>query len=239
MGKKDLKKKKAAKEKPVSMSFEQAFQRAMKGAFEGGQAKQTIAVEISQQLNQMLPYIKRDILEGQKKMLLDILVQKDVIFELKPTLNDDSYAQLLKDKEDQLLGYEVVDGPAEEGHTLRIQVAHQAPETEFTNFQDGMIKSLNVPTQTGQTQMFPEVETALVGKKVGEEVVVEVLVDEQKKDEEGKLTSEIVKVGYNIKVKIDKIMISINEKIRRNTKADVEAAEQVEQELASEAPSEG
>jgi len=201
------------------MSFEQRMTQAV-----GKAQKSLIANEVSQQLNQMLPHIQRLGLEGQKNLLTRIAVLEDLVLESTKDLTPEILADKVIAKEDELLGYVVSGDPAAAGDTIRLDLSHKREGSdEFSEPQASMIKSLTRvanPT-SGATQLFPEVEEAIVGALPGADIVVEVDVDEPEFNDAGEKVKD-AKVKYEIKVKVTKVMTSAGELAQRAAK---EAAE--------------
>lgn len=230
MGKKDRN-----KVSSVSKSTQSFAQHVKEATSEVNRA--FIAEEISKQLQQVYPALQRMALDGHKNLLVRTMVLEDLILELMPNLTASELQTLIIDKQDSLMGYETVFRPAEQGDTVRFQLTHKkADEDEFSEAQTSMIQRLNrvVNVAQGTTQLFPEVEEALIGKSVGDEVVVTVEVDDPEFDESGKKIADR-KTKYDIKATVDKVMLGSEEKIFRQTEA---AKAKAQEEAALEVDSE-
>ena len=239
---------KKSKNKTQNLGRGEQFQKTMQQTM-SKQNQVLIGQEVSKQLQQMLPYIQRVALEGHKNLLVRTAVLEDLLLETIPTLDRNQLQAKVTDKQDELMGYTVSEKPAEVGDTIRMKIAHRKDgEKEFSGLQDGMIQRLTRihNQQTQSTQIFPEVEEALVGLSVGEEAIVAVDVDEPEFDEKGQKVAD-AKVKYDIKVSIEKIMVSSEEAVTRQVeaakaeeaaKANAEAQAEAET-VSEEAPSEG
>jgi hypothetical protein len=182
-------------------------------------ASQSFAQMVSgAQLKALQPYIQQQVALAAQQMVGSIyqtmmseramMQTRQLAFERLLTknttwFNDEVLAMAVADVEDESAGMVSTEGPIAEGDKVRLEFAAQPSDAkEFSPMSKLAVHAVGRKNQQGTVQTHPELETNLVGMKVGDvkEFLIAEPVQEGKEPENTRIKVQVIRISQPKKV---------------------------------------